>query len=69
MKFEELSQEEVDIIKKYCEIHEDDFRLFLRDKMTDDPFHILNGEELAYEFSKPRIRDGKIDSLLEDEEE
>ena len=66
MKFEELTQEEIDIIMEYCKVHEDEFREFVTGKVTLMTKSV-NAEELAYEYCKPLIREQKISSLLNDE--
>ncbi len=66
MKFEELTKEQVEIVQEYCYNNEDEFRKFIegwidaRSRGTET----VSAEELAYEFCKPRIRNKKIEDLL-----
>lgn len=68
MKFEDLTEEEIDIIRKFCEIHEEEFREFVLDCIAKSTLgDVINNEELAYDFCKPLLREQKISELLDNE--
>ena len=67
IRYEDLTEYEVKIIKQFCQRHEDEFREFVQgflfSKMNGE---IVNAEEMAYEFCKPLIREKKIADLLDE---
>jgi hypothetical protein len=60
-----LSDKLVEKINECCKTHDEEFREFIEEFIMDDNTPVdITGEEMAYEFYKPYLRDKKINEVL-----